>query len=52
MNFIKAYWRAKLKKGFFFTVNKPWPGENRLDNQKPIIKKETPLWKWLNKKEG
>jgi len=49
MGFFKNWWQAKLKKGFFFTVNKPWPGEDRLDNQKPIEKKNSAIWKWLNK---
>lgn len=51
MSWFSVWWQEKLKKGFFFSVNKPWPGEDRLDNQKPIEKKESPLWKWLNRKE-
>jgi hypothetical protein len=50
MSFLGDWWTARCKRGFFFSIRKPWPGEDRLDNQKPIEKKESPLWKWLNKR--
>lgn len=37
-------------RNWIIKITRPWLGEDRLDNQKPIEKKDTPLNKWLNRR--
>jgi len=47
---IKKAWVKFWEKGVFFSWTGTWPGEDRLDNQKPIEKKNSAIWEWLNKR--
>jgi hypothetical protein len=41
MNWLSSWWQRILKKGFFFSITRPWPGDGKLPDWNCWPKKVT-----------